>query len=72
PTPDPLGAWMSAGDLAAHLRRRGVDLDLHTALITALAVREELPVWSLDPVWDAIAAHLPIRRFDPDPSPYTR
>jgi len=68
-----VGAWLSAGDLGAHLRGLGVDLDPFGQLVAAVAVREDLPVWALDPRWDAVVKHLPIRRFDPgepDASPY--
>ena len=60
-----VGAWLAAGDLGAHLRQKGVDLDGFGQLVAAVAVREALPVWTLDPRWEAVVKHLPIRRFDP-------
>lgn len=59
------GAWLAAGDLGVHLRRRGVELDPFAQLVAAVAVREALPVWTLDLRWEAVIEHLPIRRFDP-------
>ncbi len=68
-----VGAWLAAGDLGGHLRGHGVELDPFGQLVAAVAVREALPVWSLDPAWQAVVKHLPIRRFDPgepDGSPF--
>lgn len=73
PAAETVGAWLAAGDLGAHLRRSGIELDPCAQLVAATALREALPVWTLDPRWDAVFDHLPIRRFDPgepDASPF--
>lgn len=69
-TPSPTestGTWLAAGDLGRMLRGKGVELDPFAQLVAAVAVREALPVWTLDPRWDAVVKHLPVRRFDPGP-----
>ncbi len=55
--------WISAGDLGARLRRAGVMLDDAAHCLIAVCVREAAPLWSLDPVFDAVAEHLPLERF---------
>lgn len=64
PLPESPTAWIAAGDLGAHLRRAGLALDDAGHYLIALAIREAAPLWSLDPVFDAVARHLPLERFD--------
>lgn len=63
PLPDTTTLWISAGDLGARLRRAGVMLDDAAHCLIAVCVREAAPLWSLDPVFDAVAEHLPLERF---------
>lgn len=67
PLPESPTAWIAAGDLGARLRRAGVGLDSAGNYLVALAIREALPVWSLDPIFDAVARALPIERFEVPP-----
>jgi predicted nucleic acid-binding protein len=59
------GSWIAVGDLAAHLAGQGNHLQLADACALTLCLREEWPLWTMNPRVDAVARSLPIKRYQP-------
>lgn len=63
---EPRTAWMATGDLMAHLAGQGLPLGLTDGATLALALREDWPLWSLNPQIDEAGRLLPsLRRYLP-------
>lgn len=61
-------AWLAAGDLAAHLRKRGDLLNLLDVFVLAIANREGCPLWTRNTAILSALQHLPIKAYDPGKS----
>jgi predicted nucleic acid-binding protein len=63
---EPRAAWMAVGDLAGHLAGLGLHLSLTDATTLVLCLREDWPLWSLNPRFDEIGRRVPLlRRYQP-------
>lgn len=58
-------AWMAAGDLAAKLRQGGDLLNLIDVFAILMAVREDLPLWSLNRAVLSAIKSLPVKAWSP-------
>ena len=63
---EPRTAWMAAGDLAGHLSGQGAHLTLVDAYTVTVCVREDWPLWSLNPRFEEVSRQLPnLKRYHP-------
>jgi predicted nucleic acid-binding protein len=66
PIDEPMAAWMAVGDLAAHLAGQGAHVSLVDAATLLVCLREDWPVWSINPRFEDAARALPaLRRYQP-------
>jgi len=66
PVDEPRATFMAIGDLAAHLAGLGVHLNLTDTATLVLCLREDWPLWSYNPLFDAVAQRIPqLRRYQP-------
>lgn len=63
--PTSSNAWMATGDLAAKLRQSGDLLNLIDVFTILMAVREDLPLWSLNRAVLSAINSLPIKAWSP-------
>ncbi len=58
-------AWITAGDVGRILAENRIEVPVVDHLLIALALREDAPIWTLDPIYDDLCRILPARRFVP-------
>jgi predicted nucleic acid-binding protein len=58
-----LDTWIACGELGRAWRARGRTLSIVDCLIAAVAIRDDLPLWTLDEDFEPLAQEGALRRF---------
>lgn len=58
-------AWLTAGDLGAHLRRQGMMISPMDLFLMALCLREGWVLWTLNSALLRLGPSLPVKLYEP-------